>query len=97
MLNKFLILLFSSFLLLQTTGFAEETSDIADEPNIEELRESEPLDVPPEPQKIQEPENAPAPEVDEAKEEMSEAQREADAAEAAELQEVGVGEEPVVD
>lgn len=80
MFKTFSILVFSFLLLFQTIGFAEETK---------------PLNVSPEPQDMQEPQNAL--EVEEAKEEISEAQREADAAEAAELQEVGVGEEPIVD
>jgi len=81
-------IIFSFFLLFQTTSLAEEASDIPQEAAVE----SQSAEVP-EVEAVPET-TAPEPE---GTDDISEAQREADAAEAAELREAGVGEEPVIE
>ena len=83
-------IVFSFFLLFQTTSFAEQPSDIQQEAMVEEVLEEQNAEVP-EVEAVPET-TAPEPEVTD---DISEAQREADAAEAAELREAGEGEEPV--
>ena len=96
-MSKFLSsILFSLFLLFQTTALAEEDTN-ATETNIEEPETQEDEaseETEPEEQEAQLEE---AEEEDEPKEEISEAQKEAQAAEEAELREAGMGEEPLID
>ena len=78
-------IIFSFFLLFQTTSLAEEASDVPQETSVEDQSaevEAVPETIAPEP---------------EGTDDISEAQREADAAEAAELREAGMGEEPVIE
>ena len=97
----FTTLTFTFFLLFQTTALAEEELEREQKIIMDEIPENIPrdslapeegTDEAKEPTKIQEQE--PTENVDEETEEISEAQREAQAAEEAELREVGVGEEP---
>ena len=81
-------IIFSFFLLFQTTSLAEEASDMPQETSIEDQTTEVP-EVEAVPETI-----APEPE---GTDDISEAQREADAAEAAELREAGMGEEPVIE
>lgn len=92
-MSKFLSsILFSLFLLLQTTAFAEEdntsTETNIEEPETQEDEVSE--ETEPEEQESQAEEEEP-------KEEISEAEKEAQAAEEAELREAGMGEEPLIE
>ena len=87
MFKSFFTLIFSSLLLFQTAIYAEESLDTNEETIIEDVIPTEEIE-----------QNEPEVEAQkEIQEEISEAQKEADAAEAAELQEVGTGEEPVED
>jgi len=97
----FTTLTFTFFLLFQTTALAEEELDGQQEIIMDEVPEDIPreslapeedTDEAKEPTQIQEQEATEN--VDEKTEEISEAQREAEAAEEAELREAGVGEEP---
>ena len=88
-MSKFLSsIIFSIFLLFQTTSLAEEASDVPQESAVE----GQSVEVP----EIEAVPETTAPEP-EGTDDISEAQREADAAEAAELREAGVGEEPVIE
>jgi len=96
----FTTLTFTFFLLFQTTALAEEV-DIQEQTMVEDVPENIPTEaLPPEegtneakePTEVQEQE--PTENVTEETEEVSEAQREALAAEEAELREAGIGEEP---
>ena len=88
-MSKFLSsIIFSIFLLFQTTSLAEEASDAPQETAIEDQGiEAPEMEAVPET-------TAPEPEESDG---ISEAQKEADAAEAAELHEAGEGEEPVAE
>jgi len=87
-MSKFLSsIIFSIFLLFQTTSLAEEATDIPQETMEEQSNEAPEIEAVPET-------TAPEPE---GTDDVSEAQREADAAEAAELREAGAGEEPVAE
>lgn len=103
MLKLFGLLFYISFFLFQGTLSAEENTEIEDQISMEEMRQevvipeeaaSEDSDTSNETQNTQD--QTVEPEVTE-QNDISEAQREADAAEAAELREVGEGEEPVVE
>ncbi len=109
MLKLFGVLFYISFFLFQGTLSANEnteTTEIEEQIPIEEMEQKEIVipeeaasedpatDAPNEPQNTEG--QTIEPEVTE-QDEISEAQREADAAEAAELREVGVGEEPIVE
>ena len=86
MLKTFFTFIFSFLLFFYTASYADETPDVQEESTIEDVLPTEEVaEENTEPQDTQE---------QKAQEEVSEAQREADAAEAAELQEVGEGEEP---
>ena len=88
-MSKFLSsIIFSIFLLFQTTSLAEEASDVPQESAVE----SQSAEVP----EIEAVPETTAPEP-EGTDDISEAQREADAAEAAELREAGVAEEPIIE
>jgi len=88
MSKLFSSIIFSFFLLFQTTSLAEEASDISQETAVEgQAAEAPEVEAVPE---------TTAPEPD-GTDDISEAQREADAAEAAELREAGVGEEPLIE
>ncbi len=93
MSKLFSSIVFSLFLLFQTTSLAEEetppTETNVEEPEVQESEAGERTE--PSEQEAQ-PEAA---EEIEPKEEISEAEKEAQAAEEAELREAGVGEEPV--
>jgi len=101
----FTTLTFTFFLLFQTTALAEEEQDIQEQTVIEDVPESMPEDISmdtvvPErdtteaKEPIEAKEQEPTKNVDEETEEVSDAQRAAQAAEEAELREAGVGEEP---
>ena len=105
MLKLFGLLFYISFFLFQGTLSAEENTEIEDQISMEEMRqevvipeeaasEDSDTDTSNETQNTQD--QTVEPEVTE-QNDISEAQREADAAEAAELREVGEGEEPVVE
>jgi hypothetical protein len=89
MSKLFSSIVFSLFLLFQTTSLAEGDTPPA-QTNVEEpeAQESEPTEQETQPEAAEEVEP---------KEEISEAEKEAQAAEEAELREAGVGEEPVPD
>lgn len=87
-MSKFLSsILFSFFLLFQATSLAEETQDTKQKTVEEQSNKTPEAEAVPETK-------APKPE---GTDDISEAQREADAAEAAELREAGAGEEPVIE
>jgi len=95
MSKLFSSIVFSLFLLFQTTSLAEEDTPPAqsnvEEPEAQEdeaVEETEPAEQEAQPEVVEE---------IEPKEEISEAEKEAQAAEEAELRESGVGEEPVPD
>lgn len=105
MLKLFGLLFYISFFLFQGTLSAEENTEIEDQISMEEMRqevvipeeaasEDSDTDTSNETQNTQD--QTVEPEVTE-QNDISEAQREADAAEVAELREVGEGEEPVVE
>lgn len=95
MSKLFSSIIFSLFLLFQTTSLAEEDTPPA-QSNVEEqeAQEGEAAEETAPAEQETQPEVA---EEVEPKEEISEAEKEAQAAEEAELREAGVGEEPVPD
>jgi len=105
MLKLFGLLFYISFFLFQGTLSAEENTEIEDQISMEEMRQevvipeevaSEDSDTDTSNETHNTQDQAVEPEVTE-QNDISEAQREADAAEVAELREVGEGEEPVVE
>ena len=94
MSKLFSSIIFSLFLLFQTTALAEEdtapTETNIEEPEVQEQEAAEETE-PEEQADTQEVEDV------EPKEEVSEAEKEAQAAEEAELREAGMGEEPLLD
>ena len=95
MSKLFSSIIFSLFLLFQTTSLAEEdTPPIETSVEKQEAQEGEAVEETAPTEQEAQPEVI---EEVEPKEEVSEAEKEAQAAEEAELREAGVGEEPVPD
>ena len=101
MFRRLYMLTITLFLLFHVTSIAEENQDNNTE-TVEEVAEGETVDAEAETEvstdvAIESDETEGTEEADTEKEEISAAQREADEAEAAELREVGEGEEPVAE